>query len=249
MSEGNVDRLQAYLTSVARERTSPNVRPRDAATLIIVDRGGTKPKVLMGKRHAGHKFMPGKFVFPGGRIETDDRRMPTAFELDPKVEAALSARVVAASAGRARALALTAIRETYEETGLALGVRSDAMPAGPAAGAWKPFFDRAVLPDLAALHFVGRAITPPRRPRRFDTRFFAVDRDAICHEDEGFVGPDKELVELVWVELDEARRLDLPPITVAMLEELEARTAAGFGRDLPVPFFYERNGKFLRELL
>ena len=57
------------MTAVERDRSSPNVRPKDASTLIIVDRSGTTPKVLLGKRHHGHKFMPGKFVFPGGRLE------------------------------------------------------------------------------------------------------------------------------------------------------------------------------------
>ena len=37
--------------------------------MLILDGSGPKPRVLMGKRHAGHKFMPGKYVFPGGRIE------------------------------------------------------------------------------------------------------------------------------------------------------------------------------------
>jgi 8-oxo-dGTP pyrophosphatase MutT (NUDIX family) len=99
------------------------------------------------------------------------------------------------------------------------------------------------------VQFVGRAITPPRRPKRFDTRFFAIDREAIALEDPGFVGPDKELVELAWVEVEEARQLDLPPITVVMLEELERRAEDGFGHDLPVPFYYERQKRFVRELL
>ncbi|HYA74894.1 MAG TPA: NUDIX hydrolase, partial [Roseiarcus sp.] len=53
-------------------------RPRDAATLILVERAGAKTRVLMGKRHPGHKFMPGKFVFPGGGLEAADRRMSVA---------------------------------------------------------------------------------------------------------------------------------------------------------------------------
>ncbi len=65
-------------TLVAGERKEqlPVLRPVDAATLIIIDRKAKTPKVLMGKRHAGLKFMPGKFVFPGGRIEPYDGRMP-----------------------------------------------------------------------------------------------------------------------------------------------------------------------------
>ena len=76
-------------------------------------------RVLMGKRHARHRFMPGKFVFPGGRVEPEDRRMAAAGVLDPHVEEKLNARVRRPSPNFARALALAAIRETFEETGLA----------------------------------------------------------------------------------------------------------------------------------
>ncbi len=249
MSDGQAERLTEYVSSVARERRWPNQKPKDAATLIVIDRRGRSPKVLMGKRRHDLKFMPGKFVFPGGRIEAQDRKMPALGTLEPPVEAALVARTVRPSRSRGRALALTAIRETYEETGLMIGRRADSMPAGPASGSWAPFFEKGILPDLGAIQFVGRAITPPRRPKRFDTRFFAIDREAIAREEPGFVGPDKELVELVWVEVEEATKLDLPPITVVMLEELERRAEEGFAHDLPVPFYYERQKRFVRELL
>jgi 8-oxo-dGTP pyrophosphatase MutT (NUDIX family) len=68
------------MTNSERDQTSPDSEPRDAATLMLIDRSGAKPKVLLGRRHAGHKFMPGKFVFPGGRIEAFDRVMPAASE-------------------------------------------------------------------------------------------------------------------------------------------------------------------------
>ena len=79
-----------------------------------------------------------------------------------------------------------------------------------------------------------RAITPPRRPRRFDARFFAVDASAIAHEVDGAVGPDSELVELVWLPISEAKNQDLPTITQVVLDELQARVGKGFGHDLPV---------------
>ncbi len=93
-------------------------------------------------------------------------------------------------------------------------------------------------PDLGKIHFIARAITPPRRPRRFDTRFFTADASAVAHKIEGVVGPDSELVELVWVPIEEATHLDMPTITGVVLEELAARVAAGMGHDLPVPFYF-----------
>jgi 8-oxo-dGTP pyrophosphatase MutT (NUDIX family) len=133
--------------------------------------------------------MAGKFVFPGGRLEPGDKRMPAASELDSHAEARLMRKVQRPTRDRARGLALAAIRETFEETGLLLGKRSESVPAVP-EGPWKAFADAGVLPDLAALHFIVRAITPPRRPRRFDARFFAVDASAITHTVEGVVGPE-----------------------------------------------------------
>ena len=103
--------------------------------------------------------------------------------------------------------------------------------------------------ELDGLQVIGRAITPPQRVKRFDTRFFAIDRTAIAHEVEGIVGPDSELVELVWVTFRQARDLDLHHVTAAILTDLEARIANGFFHELPVPFYYQRRGHFVRELL
>ncbi len=119
------------LTKAERDRSFDNVRPRDASTLIIVDRAGPVPKVLLGKRHHGHKFMPGKFVFPGGRMETNDRLMPVASELNPFAEKYLMQETQRPSAAKARALALAAIRETFEETGLLFGAKRSDGPCGP----------------------------------------------------------------------------------------------------------------------
>jgi 8-oxo-dGTP pyrophosphatase MutT (NUDIX family) len=233
------------LTKVERDQSHPNLKPRDAATLIVVDRSGSAPKVLLGRRHAGLKFMAGKFVFPGGRMEPGDRKMPVASDLDASAGSRLMRGVQRPSLSKARALALAAIRETYEETGLLLGKRVETVPPVP-EGPWKAFADAKILPDLAELHFIVRAITPPRRPRRFDARFFAVDASAIAHRVEGKVGPDSELVELVWLPISEAKSQDLPTITQVALDELQARVAKGFGHDLPSPFYRMLHKKFVR---
>ncbi len=157
-------------------RSARALRPRDAATLILVERrerGGAR--VLMGKRHAGHRFMPGKFVFPGGRVEPEDRRMVAAGALDPDVEAKLNVRVRRPSPDFARALALAAIRETFEETGLAVGVPDHGAPENPPPGAWTRFAATGVFPALDAIDFLARAITPPGRSRRFDARFLIAE--------------------------------------------------------------------------
>jgi len=106
------------MTKSERDTSFPDSEPRDAATMMLIDRSGPVPKVLLGRRHHGHKFMPGKFVFPGGRIEALDATMSAVSEIHPDMQAKLNERVANASPQFARALALTAIREVAEETGL-----------------------------------------------------------------------------------------------------------------------------------
>jgi len=240
--------LAQKLTTTERDQSHPHRRPKDAATLILIDRTGPEPKVLLGRRHHGHVFMPGKFVFPGGRIETNDRSMPAAEPLHPDTLKKLMKGIPGASAAKARALALAAVRETFEETGLLLGAQNVGSKP-PAEGPWAEFSKTGFLPDLSVLHFVGRAITPPRRPRRFDTRFFSADARAVAHRLEGVVHSEAELVELVWLPIAEARKLDMPTITGVMLQELEDRVAAGFSHDLPVPFYRMLHKRFIRETL
>jgi 8-oxo-dGTP pyrophosphatase MutT (NUDIX family) len=239
--------LVRRMTTAARDQSFPDSEPKDAATLILIDRSTREPKVLLGKRHHAHKFMPGKYVFPGGRIEDADAIMTAVTELDPHATDKLTKRIEG-TARPPRAFALATLRETCEETGLLLGQKRDSAPAIP-NDEWSAFAAAQVYPDLSQIHFVARAITPPRRPKRFDTRFFTADAQAIAHRIEGVVGPESELVELVWIPLAEARTLDMPTITGVVLEELGARIAAGMAPDLPVPFYYMENQAFQREWL
>src|SRR5438270_11247899 len=114
----------------------PYRRPVDAATLILVDRSGSIPKVLVGKRHDKVVFMPGKFVFPGGRVDKTDNRVPVAAPISKALEDNLMRGSPKTPLSRARALAIAAIREACEETGLCLGRKSDGA-AAKLEGVWK----------------------------------------------------------------------------------------------------------------
>jgi 8-oxo-dGTP pyrophosphatase MutT (NUDIX family) len=236
------------LSKVIRDLNHPNVKPRDSATLILIDRSEPVPKVLLGRRHERHRFMPGKFVFPGGRIEPTDRKMAFATPLNDSHVKRLMQHVQHPSPAKTLAYALAAIRETHEETGIMLGVPSDKPLAAPSE-AWEPFAKAGIVPDLSAIHFIARAITPPKRPLRFDSRFFAADVTAIARREDGFVGPDKELVELVWMPITEASRLDMPGITAVALEELQDRINSGMSFDHPAPLYRMLHRKFVREVL
>lgn len=238
----------ASITEVALRLRHPNVRPRNAATLILVDRSGHEPKVLMGKRHSRHAFLPGRFVFPGGRIEAADRNAPAAAELPPSVATRLVHAVARPSARTARAFALAAIRETFEETGLVIGRRHSGA-ALPAPVPWANFLATGFAPDLSGMRFVARAITPPRARRRFDARFLAVDAGAIAHQAGNVVHAEAELTEIVWVSLADAMRLPVPDITELVLADLGHRLAEGFAQDAPVPFYRLQHRRFTRELL
>ncbi len=191
------------------------VRPRDAATLLIVRRDDGEPKVMMGRRHGGHSFMPDKWVFPGGRIDRADFHAPHGTDLRPDVAARLAKT---ASLARARALAMAAVRETFEEVGLLL-----ATPAPPrvSAGPWREFLGLGALPDLAAMDFVARAVTPAASPKRFDARFFMADAARLISLERQ---PDcGELDEVAWFGLEAAMALDLPTVTRFVLRELPRR--------------------------
>lgn len=234
-------------TPVQTQRTA-TMRPRDAATLILVDRDKALPRVLLGRRRDDMKFMPGKYVFPGGRVDKADRSAETSDELAPgETEKLLVDMKGGSNPQRARALALAAIRETYEEAGIIIGT-SRLANAAPAETAWRRFHDLGFLPSLAPLSFFARAITPPGRPRRFDTRFFCAEATAIAHRGDP---PEDELSDLVWMSIDEARSLDLPPITRVILEDLGDRLGRGplCDANAPVPYYFNRNGSFKRQLI
>jgi 8-oxo-dGTP pyrophosphatase MutT (NUDIX family) len=230
----------------------PYRRPKDAATLILVDRSGSVPKVLVGKRHDKVIFMPGKFVFPGGRVDATDNRIPVAADIPKALEKKLTSGSPKIAAARARALAVAAIREACEETGLCLGRKVPRLNGAAAKliGEWKPFADAGLLPDPSGLFLIARAITPPGRVRRFDTRFFMADASAIAHRVEGVVHADAELVELVWVEIGSQPLADAHQMTKMVLRELDQRLAQGpLSHAAEVPFFHFYSGKMQRDVI
>ncbi len=223
------------------------LRPRDAATLMLVEHRGGVPHVLIGRRHRNHAFMPGKFVFPGGRTDPADARIPVAEGLHPTDEAKLIARGRRKTPARARAIALSALRETYEEAGLMIGRMA---PFATHRADWQEFAQRGVYPSLDRLRFIARAITPPGRVRRFDTRFLAAWRDDVAVAlPEG--GPTNELEELMWLPIEEAQEADVPAITKRVLGDLAERLKADpeLTPGADVPFYYLRNNTFRRDIL
>jgi 8-oxo-dGTP pyrophosphatase MutT (NUDIX family) len=195
-------------------RPARATKPRDAAVLILVRDG----RVLMGQRSKDHVFMPDKWVFPGGGVDRADAYAQAASELTPENERFIRR----GGKRRPRALALAAVRETFEETGLVVG-RAIARRRRSAPG-WSDYAACGAAPDLARLQFVCRAITPPHRPRRFDAHFFLAAADEVLLDDRP-IGGGPELLHTEWFAIVDALGLDLPNITRFVLGEIQARLA------------------------
>ncbi|MBB4066709.1 NUDIX hydrolase [Gellertiella hungarica] len=208
------------------------LRPRDAATLILVDRSAGPWRVLMGKRHARHVFMPDLYVFPGGRRDRRDHALPFDTDMHPAVLDKLvgESRSSKTPTG-ARALALAALRELHEETGISIGERDE----------------RGLRARLDGLRYVARAITPPGMVRRFDTRFFCTFADEAGVDPAG-IRDSNELHDLRWVELSAVGEIPMPEITRSILEELRILmdNDPGLPFGLPVPFFFDRRRTMVR---
>jgi len=236
VTESHDGQAEGPLSTTQRPR-SP--RPRDAASIMLLDRSQAHVRVLVGKRNKAHVFMPDLHVFPGGRRDTSDHKLPWAGDIHPTVlERLKTCYGHRASESRLRAIALAALRELHEEASIAVG-RKDC------GNTKLPF-----LPDLTNLRYMARAITPPGFPRRFDTHFFAL------FTDEADVSPtdirdSRELEDLRWIDVNDVSAVRMPDITGIILADLRASLKADaslpFGR--PVPFYYTRHGRFVRDLL
>jgi 8-oxo-dGTP pyrophosphatase MutT (NUDIX family) len=160
--------------------------------------------------------MPDKYVFPGGRVDTADGRVPSLSEFRDGEHRKIAHK----TRRQPRAFGLTAIRETFEETGLIVG-KASVFPGRPAAD-WTKYADQGAAPCLKGFTMIGRAITPPYRPKRFDARFFMAEAEDVLIDERSPVD-GAELSDLQWVTLDDAMALDLPNVTRFMIGEIGER--------------------------
>ena len=168
--------------------------------------------------------------------------------LEPDRKRLLLALGARASDAKARAVALSAIRETHEETGLFLGANHSL--TGNAIG-WSAFTSNAVAPDLSLFRLIARAVTPPIYRHRYDTHFFATFRDQSLHETLSRLTASDELLDPDWFTFQQAKKLDLPEITRTILHDMEMRLSSDpdLSGDSPIPFYAMSRGKMLRKLV
>jgi 8-oxo-dGTP pyrophosphatase MutT (NUDIX family) len=232
---------RAVLAKGRRQRIADNIRPRDAAALLVVDNSGRSPRILFGRRRTDQNFAPDVYVFPGGSVEPEDYMYALTSDLHAEVAAKLKEGTRARGAmQRARALGVAALREAFEEAGVTCGpyCALSRMTGEPPAFQWLP---------LQALRLIARAVTPPFQTRRFDTRFLAINAREItltgCH--------DGELRDVGWLTFEEARARNLHIITRTVLGDLE-RHLFRWGLDIQppaIPIYFKRGAGFQRQVI
>ena len=217
--------------------TGKSVRPANAAGLVLI-RGDTRDvEVLLGRRARSMRFMPGVYAFPGGRVDPTDRQASGFDEtLAPPptgIDQATSRRLIV--------FARTALRETFEETGLLLAARGSARPrrrtpvdGGAGGDIWRSYAAAALEPAFSMLRLVARAITPSRSPIRFHTRFFRAEGDDVA----GPIVGNGELEDLGWVPIRETEGLPMSDVTHLVLAEALAHRAAARPVERPAALFY-----------
>jgi 8-oxo-dGTP pyrophosphatase MutT (NUDIX family) len=165
-----------FAEQIENEPVNPAV-PRPAATAVLLRDSPAGPEVLLLKRHRSSGFVPGAYVFPGGRVDTADgdgelRELVREMPGEPPLE-----------------YWLAAVREVFEETGVLLAHTPDGRNAAHGhQGALLPELREGLLtnsiglldvlhsldavPDLTPIAYAAHWITPVVEPRRYDTRFF-----------------------------------------------------------------------------
>ena len=230
------------------------VRPAAAAGLVLIRQtvsaspGGFGAEVLLGRRSGRSRFMPGIYVFPGGRVGPEDHQPSGFAEPLPEPPPGLDRT----TRQRLPVFARAALRETYEETGLLLGAAQVASAPSPRRAAtgpggsgldgsglggtapWKAFAAAGLDPGFAGMRLVARAITPANSPVRFHTRFFLAEGTAAVGE----IAGDGELEDIHWAPIESLPELPMAAITHLVLEEALAHRAGAGGPGRPAPLFH-----------
>jgi 8-oxo-dGTP pyrophosphatase MutT (NUDIX family) len=201
------------------------VAARDAATIMLVRdalfEGSPALEVCMLQRHLNSDFVGGAYVFPGGKVDDEDRTPAAEEACASRSDAEASAMLGVDSGGLA--FWVGALRECFEEAGVLLAYRADAVGGDTILDA----HDAETRQRLAALrvalnagevrfldacrreglrlatdrvHYFSHWITPEPAPKRYDTRFFV----AALPPGQVPIHDDHETVDTVWVRPDDA---------------------------------------------
>jgi 8-oxo-dGTP pyrophosphatase MutT (NUDIX family) len=238
------DRLPRGFAERVDDPPSPPAPARPAATIVLMrdtSGAGSGLEVLLLRRVRSSGFVPGAWVFPGGRVDRDDATTALVERLEGVTAASAARRLALPEDADPPGVAyfIAAIREAFEETGILVGRDESGQPSASAAADSRVrslrqdlLADEDAFPGIldamgcrmegSAVAYIAHWITPEAEPRRYDTRFFAAlvgrDQEESLHEEELSAG--------VWLPPAEAlernRRGELPMVfpTLKTLESL-----------------------------
>ena len=169
--------------------------PKPAATAVLMRDGATAPEILLLRRHRSSGFVPGAYVFPGGRVDAADQHVAWPGTTEPAPE-----------------YWVAAVREVFEETGVLLARDADEQWSTDASSsaeleAWREklmqgqadladvLAGRELTLDPDALCYIAHWITPVAEPRRYDTRFFI----AALPEGRNAAPDEREMTDMLWL--------------------------------------------------
>ena len=189
-------RLPPGFAETVEQTPAEPVQPRPAATAVLLRDAEDDIETLLLRRRGTAGFVPGAYVFPGGRVDAADSEVEWPVQnVDPEAR-----------------YWIAAVREVFEETGVLLartaaGVWSTDASADAGLELWRNqlMSEEATLQDLLQtrglflaareIAYIAHWITPLVEPRRYDTRFFmaAMPRGRQVRIDA------REMVEAVWL--------------------------------------------------
>ena len=196
----------------------PPVPAKPAATIALLRDSPSRMEVLLLKRDRNASFVPGAYVFPGGRVDPADWTKQTLASVDGLTTETAATRLgLVGTSPPAIAYYIAALREAFEETGILVGVGPNAQAPPTAAASVEVevlrnglmegsvSFNEALKHlscriDGSSIEYLAHWITPEREPRRFDTRFFA----ARVQTDAEPIFDPREMTEARWLSPKEA---------------------------------------------
>lgn len=221
------------------------VKPRPAATVALIkdSLNNNGIEVLLMKRHARDRFLPGYHVFPGGAVDKQD------IPRDTIPDECLNGITLSSSEDKMNYFThvICAIRETFEEAGILLAGSANSyfsindsashirfnsyrkMVFNGELDMMEMIRKENLAPAYRNIHYLTRWITPPYSPIRYDTRFFiaaAPDAQKTSHDGD-------ELITAEWLNPEKAllmyKKGDMKLVTptVSTLEYLSKFKTAG----------------------
>lgn len=241
------DRLPPGFAEMLDQVPAEPVAARPAATILMLRDGPAGMETLMLRRTRNAGFVPGAYVFAGGRVDGADANAEATSRLRGLTPEAAASRLALPSDALppASAYYVAALREAFEETGLLVGRHASGGSARSAGEdtavaevrdllladqiCFGEALDRMeVTVDAAAVEYVAHWITPIQEPRRYDTRFFAA---VVGLERKVLLNP-AEMTDALWLtpraalELHARGRLPMVFPTIRTLEDLKGYSTA-----------------------